>query len=133
MITAIAKRVSIALTATALAASAATAQVKLPPTLTMTAYDTGTAGFNITVAIGKMMKDKYGSDVRVLPAGNDVARLQPVRTGRAIAPAWALACITRRKACSSSPPRSGDRSRSRSLCPPSTAMPATSASPRTPA
>jgi TRAP transporter TAXI family solute receptor len=51
----------------------------------MTAYDTGTAGFNITVAIGKMMKDKYGSDVRVLPAGNDVARLQPVRTGRAIA------------------------------------------------
>src|SRR5215510_15856493 len=59
--------------------------VKLPPTLTMTAYDTGTAGFNITVAIGKMMKDKYGSDVRVLPAGNDVARLQPVRSGRAIA------------------------------------------------
>ena len=27
---------------------------------------TGTAGFNITVAIGKMMKDKYGTDVRVL-------------------------------------------------------------------
>jgi TRAP transporter TAXI family solute receptor len=29
------------------------------------------------------MKDKYGSDVRVLPAGNDVARLQPLRVGRA--------------------------------------------------
>ena len=66
-------------------ATEATAQVKLPPTVTMTAYDTGTAGFNITVAIGKMMKDKYGTDVRVLPAGNDVARLQPLRTGRAIA------------------------------------------------
>lgn len=67
----------------AVIATKANAQAKLPPTLTMTAYDTGTAGFNITVAIGKMMKDKYGSDVRVLPAGNDVARLQPVRTGRA--------------------------------------------------
>src|ERR1044072_4922899 len=63
----------------------ALAQIKLPPTMTMTAYDTGTAGFNITVAIGKVMKDKYGSDVRVLPAGSGVARLQPLRTGRAIA------------------------------------------------
>ncbi|WP_204280348.1 hypothetical protein, partial [Raoultella ornithinolytica] len=44
---------------------------------------TGTSGFNITVAIGKMFKDKYGTDMRVLPAGNDVARLQPIRTGRA--------------------------------------------------
>ena len=83
MITAIARRASIALTATALMASAATAQVKLPSNVTMTAYDTGTSGFNITVAVGKMMKDKYGSDVRVLPAGNDVARLQPLRVGRA--------------------------------------------------
>ena len=75
---------SVALAGTAVVATEANAQVKLPPTLTMTAYDTGTAGFNITVAIGKMMKDKYNSDVRVLPAGNDVARLQPVRTGRAV-------------------------------------------------
>ena len=57
--------------------------VKLPPTMAFTAYDTGTAGFNISVAVGKMMKDKYGTDVRVLPAGNDVARLAPVRAGRA--------------------------------------------------
>jgi len=61
--------------------------VKLPPTLTMTAYDTGTAGFNITVGVGKMMKDKYGSDVRVLPAGNDVARLAPLRAKRAVSSA----------------------------------------------
>src|SRR5512139_2636062 len=74
---------AIALVGTAVTASAALAQVKLPPTITMTAYDTGTSGFNITVAIGKMMKDKYGSDTRVLPAGNDVARLQPLRAGRA--------------------------------------------------
>ena len=29
-----------------------------------------------------MMKDKYGTDVRVLPAGNDVARLAPLRAAR---------------------------------------------------
>jgi TRAP transporter TAXI family solute receptor len=58
--------------------------VKLPPTMTFTAYDTGTAGFNIAVAVGKMMKDKYGTDLRVLPAGNDVARLAPLRAGRAM-------------------------------------------------
>jgi len=57
--------------------------VKLPPTLAFTAYDTGTAGFNIAVGVGKMMKDKYNTDVRVLPAGNDVARLAPLRAGRA--------------------------------------------------
>ena len=61
--------------------------VKLPPTMTFTAYDTGTAGFNIAVAVGKMMKDKYGTDLRVLPAGNDVARLTPLRGGRAMSSA----------------------------------------------
>ncbi len=83
MIIRIVKLAAIALTGTAVAASAALAQVKLPPTVTMTAYDTGTSGFNITVAIGKMLKDKYGTDARVLPAGNDVARLQPLRLNRA--------------------------------------------------
>ena len=57
--------------------------IKLPPTMVVTAYDTGTAGFNIAVGVGKMMKDKYGTDVRVLPAGNDVARLAPLRAKRA--------------------------------------------------
>jgi len=74
--------------ASLLTAPAARAQdVKLPPTLTFTAYDTGTAGFNIAVGVGKMMKDKYGTDVRVLPAGNDVARLAPLRAKRAVSAA----------------------------------------------
>src|SRR5262245_25476044 len=77
------KLAAMALAATAVAASPAAAEVKLPASITMTAYDTGTSGFNITVAIGKMMKEKYGADTRVLPAGNDVARLQPLRAGRA--------------------------------------------------
>jgi TRAP transporter TAXI family solute receptor len=50
----------------------------------MTAYDTGSSGFNISVAVGKALKDKYGSDIRVLPAGNDVARLGPLKADRAL-------------------------------------------------
>jgi TRAP transporter TAXI family solute receptor len=83
-------RISALASVAALAASvtiASAQDVKLPPTLTFTAYDTGTAGFNIAVGVGKMMKDKYSTDVRVLPAGNDVARLAPLRAGRAVASA----------------------------------------------
>jgi TRAP transporter TAXI family solute receptor len=83
-------RISTLAPVAALAASvtmASAQDVKLPPTMTFTAYDTGTAGFNIAVAVGKMMKDKYGTDVRVLPAGNDVARLAPLRAGRAVSSA----------------------------------------------
>jgi len=74
------------LAASAIAAMGAAAQandVKLPETLTVTAYDTGTSGFNITVAIGKALKSRYGTSVRVLPAGNDVARLAPLKAKRA--------------------------------------------------
>ena len=56
---------------------------KLPTALTVTAYDTGSSGFNMVVAIGKMMKQKHGSDLRVLPAGNDIARLSPLKSDRA--------------------------------------------------
>lgn len=77
--------------AVSLAAGPAAAQaVKLPPSLTMTAYDTGTSGFNIAVAIGKVMKEKHQSDLRVLPAGNDIARLAPLKAGRAQASAMGI-------------------------------------------
>jgi TRAP transporter TAXI family solute receptor len=66
-----------------LAAGASAQSIKLPATLTVTAYDTGSSGFNIAVAVGKAMKDKHGMDTRVLPAGNDVARLAPLKGGRA--------------------------------------------------
>jgi TRAP transporter TAXI family solute receptor len=64
--------------------------LKLPSTLTFTAYDTGSSGFNIAVAVGKMLKDKHNSDVRVLPAGNDVARLAPLKANRAQASAMGI-------------------------------------------
>ena len=69
--------------ATAFAALAPAQEIQLPSTLTVTAYDTGSSGFNIAVAVGKAFKDKHGTDVRVLPAGNDVARLAPLKGGRA--------------------------------------------------
>lgn len=73
--------VAIALAATIGPASAQ--DIKLPATLTVTAYETGSNAFNQAVAVGQMLKNKYGSDMRVLPAGNDVARLGPLRAGRA--------------------------------------------------
>ncbi len=72
-----------------LGASTGVAQ-KLPSTITLTAYDTGSSGFNIAVAVGKMLKDKHGADVRVLPAGNDVARLAPLKGNRAQASAMGI-------------------------------------------
>ena len=49
-----------------------------------TAYDTGSSGFNIAVAIGQQFKARLGTDVRILPSGNDTGRLGPVRANRAV-------------------------------------------------
>jgi TRAP transporter TAXI family solute receptor len=68
--------------AIAITPAASAQDAKLPQTLTFTAYDTGTSGFNIAVAVGKVFKDQHNTDVRVLPAGNDVARLTPVKVGK---------------------------------------------------
>jgi TRAP transporter TAXI family solute receptor len=63
--------------------------LKLPAQMSWTAYDTGSSGFNMAVAIGQQLK-KYNSDVRVLAAGNDTARLAPLRSGRALASAMGI-------------------------------------------
>lgn len=71
---------------TGICGSASAQDIKLPPQISWTAYDTGSSGFNMAVAIGQQAK-KYGTDVRVLAAGNDTARLAPLRSGRAVASA----------------------------------------------
>lgn len=75
----------LAVAATLLAAPPARAAgaIKLPASLTISSYDTGSSGFNMAVAVGKALKDRYSVDLRVLPAGNDVARLAPLKAGRA--------------------------------------------------
>ena len=56
----------------------------VPKEMAWTAYDTGSSGFNIAVAIGQQFKQAYSSDVRILPSGNDTGRLSPVKANRAI-------------------------------------------------
>ncbi len=80
---------AITLMTLALSAQAAD-EIKLPKSITLSAYDTGSSGFNIAVAVGKMMKEKHGVDLRVLPGGNDVARLAPLKGGRAQASAMGV-------------------------------------------
>ena len=74
----------LALAACATLGSPALAQeIKLPSSLTVTAYETGSNAFNQAVAVGQMFKTRFNTDLRILPAGNDVARLGPLRQGRA--------------------------------------------------
>lgn len=68
--------------ATLLAGSAAAQSV--PKEMSWTAYDTGSSGFNIAVAIGQQLKQVHGSDVRILPSGNDTGRLAPLKANRAV-------------------------------------------------
>jgi TRAP transporter TAXI family solute receptor len=60
----------------------AQSDIKLPGTLTWTAYDVGSGGYNQAVAIGNALKNKLGVDLRVLPGKNDVSRNIPLRDGR---------------------------------------------------
>lgn len=84
------RALAVAAAALLVAAGARAQEVKLPASLTMTAYDTGTSGFNMTVAVGKMLKERAGADLRVLPGGNDIARLSPLKAGRAQASAMGI-------------------------------------------
>ncbi|WP_193182366.1 TAXI family TRAP transporter solute-binding subunit [Nisaea sediminum] len=58
------------------------ADFELPKQLAWTAYGTGSAGYNEAVAIGAALQDKAGINLRILPAGNDIARMEPLRQGK---------------------------------------------------
>ncbi|MCX7275495.1 MAG: TAXI family TRAP transporter solute-binding subunit [Burkholderiales bacterium] len=79
-----------ALLAATLGTGASAQEAKLPASLTLTAYETGSNGFNQAVAVGAMLKKRFNTDMRVLPAGNDVARLSPLKAGRAQASAMGI-------------------------------------------
>lgn len=55
----------------------------IPKTMTWTAYGTTSSGYGQVVAIGNMLKNKYGVSVRPLPGKNDVSRMAPLKSGRA--------------------------------------------------
>jgi len=60
----------------------AAADIELPSQIAWTAYGTGSAGYNQSVAIGSALKSALGVDLRVLPGKNDVARSEPLRQGK---------------------------------------------------
>ncbi|MDG1352699.1 MAG: TAXI family TRAP transporter solute-binding subunit [Sulfitobacter sp.] len=66
-----------------MSATLAVAQdIDLPKQLNWTAYDTGSAGYNQSVAIGAALQDATGVNLRVLPGKNDISRTEPLRQGR---------------------------------------------------
>ncbi len=56
--------------------------VDLPGTVTWAAYPTGSGGYAQAVAIGSVLQNEYGVNLRVIPGRNDVSRLSPLRAGR---------------------------------------------------
>lgn len=70
------------LAAIVLAPAASQTGGKLPETITWTAYDVGSGGYNQAVAIGNALKNKMGVTLRVLPGKSDIARSIPLRDGQ---------------------------------------------------
>ena len=64
------------------AAGAQAADFELPSQVAWTAYGTGSAGYNEAVAMGAALQDEAGINLRILPAGNDVSRMEPLRQGK---------------------------------------------------
>ena len=64
-------------------ALAAPVQAKMAKEMTWTAYGTTSSGYAQVVAIGNMLKNKFGVTVRALPGKNDVSRMTPLKVGRA--------------------------------------------------
>ena len=63
--------------------AALAADVKLPKSLSWTAYGTTSSGYAQSVGLGNMLKGKYGTELRVIPGKNDVSRMLPLKAGQA--------------------------------------------------
>ena len=68
--------------AAALAANVQAGDIELPGTIVWSAYPTGTSGYAQSVAIGSILQNEHGTNLRVIPGRNDVSRLSPLRSGR---------------------------------------------------
>ena len=77
-------------TAFALSTPAQAQDIKLPPTLTMTAYDTGHRASTWRWPSARPSRTSRAATCWVLPAGNDVAGLVPLKAGRAQASAMGV-------------------------------------------
>ena len=87
------------LTRTAAAIAAATltlgtafaADPKLPANISWTAYGTTSSGYAQSVGLGKMLKEKYDADLRIIPGKNDVSRMAPLKVGQSLLCACGIA------------------------------------------
>ncbi|AXI52505.1 MULTISPECIES: TAXI family TRAP transporter solute-binding subunit [Alphaproteobacteria] len=65
----------------AMAAPVGAQDIELPDVIAWSAYDTGSAGHAHSIAIGNMMRSRFGTTIRVLPGRNDVSRMTPLKNG----------------------------------------------------
>ncbi|MCG8545663.1 MAG: TAXI family TRAP transporter solute-binding subunit [Alphaproteobacteria bacterium] len=66
------------------AAGAAVADnVKLPKQISWTAYGTTSTGYQQSVAIGNVLKNKFGTQLNIITGKNDVSRMLPLKKGKA--------------------------------------------------
>ena len=73
----------IALAAFATAGTALAGDVKLPKQMTWTAYGTTSTGYQQSVAIGNVLKKKFGMQLNIKTGKNDVARMLPIKARKA--------------------------------------------------
>lgn len=63
--------------------AAGAGDIKLPKQMTWTAYGTTSTGYQQSVAIGNVLKKKYGMQLNIKTGKNDVARMLPLRARKA--------------------------------------------------
>jgi len=71
--------VALSLTITGLAQ----ADANLPRVMAWTSYPTGSTGYVQAAALGGLLKEKEGSNIRIIPGRNDVARMIPLKKDQA--------------------------------------------------
>ncbi|MCA8926965.1 MAG: TAXI family TRAP transporter solute-binding subunit [Alphaproteobacteria bacterium] len=63
--------------------AALAAEPQLPKTMVWTAYDLGSSGYAEATGMANAFKKKFGTRIRIIPAGTSIGRLLPLVTGKA--------------------------------------------------
>ncbi len=63
--------------------AALAAEPQLPKTMVWTAYDLGSSGYAEATGMANAFKKRFGTRVRIIPAGTSIGRMLPLVTGKA--------------------------------------------------
>jgi len=77
------KGLAVTIGLTVMGTAAAVSAEGLPKSMIWTAYGTTSSGYAQAVAIGNVLKNEYGTSLRVLPGKNDISRMTPLKIGKA--------------------------------------------------